>query len=202
MRITNGLINTVLFLIIFLLYMYIDYRKNRSFVRTSFIFLFYIYFINLVGYVVFPIYIKSSIADEIISRYDSLYNHFLYNLELIPFKGISFNEFLLNILLTFPLGCFIPVLKKGCTFKKMILFGLSIGILFELNQIFLMFIQGFTLRVISVNDVIANFLGVVLGYIFFMFSFKTVSMIFEKDKNTPKILNNYIDYIKSYNPKI
>lgn len=157
--------------------------------------MFFIYFINLLKYAVFPIYIDDVIKDEFKTLGNSI-NIFFKNLEYIPFKNVDLFEYLLNIMLTFPLGCFYPLFIKNLNYKKIIGFALVTGLTLESVQAILVFIQGFTFRTISINDLFANALGVVLGYIFFRFSIKTLIGIKNKQ---PKFLKLFLEYILEIN---
>lgn len=82
---------------------------------------------------------------------------------LVPFLPMitDLKNTLLNILLFVPLGLLLPFLwTKYKTGKATCLFGFGMSLSIELLQIF-------TYRATDVNDIIANTLGTLLGYLLF-----------------------------------
>ena len=88
---------------------------------------------------------------------------FELSLTLMPFLPMiaDFKNTLLNIVLFVPLGILLPFLwKKYGTLKATSLFGFRLSLSIELLQIL-------TYRATDINDLIANTLGTVLGYLLF-----------------------------------
>lgn len=78
---------------------------------------------------------------------------------------------LLNILLFFPLGFFLPLLwKKTLIFKNTVLFGFGLSVFIETAQIF-------TFRLTDIDDLIFNTVGTALGYF-------TARLLFAKKSGT------------------
>ncbi|MGI6501045.1 MAG: VanZ family protein [Anaerostipes sp.] len=89
--------------------------------------------------------------------------HNAHNYEFIPFVNFEWRYFLLNILLFLPLGCFVHLIlekKKHFSFQ-VILICISISVGIELIQFF------FTGRLADIDDLIANSVGCIVGYVFF-----------------------------------
>ena len=89
------------------------------------------------------------------------YLRFDLNLQLIPIIPMlsDFSNTLLNIALFVPLGFLLPVLwKKFRKFSNTLSFCFGASLFIELAQIF-------TYRATDINDLIANTLGGVLGYL-------------------------------------
>ena len=89
------------------------------------------------------------------------------NLNLIPFvQGIN-SEFMLNILLFIPLGFLLPIINKAyAQIKKVVLLGGGLSLIIEISQLFTLF------RATDINDLIANTLGAVMGWLCFVFILK------------------------------
>lgn len=84
--------------------------------------------------------------------------------------------------MTMPIGFLIPCLKDGLNTRKMVKVGLFIGIGIEMFQFIIMLVQGFTFRDININDVIANVIGVSLGYKIFIFALSICYKTFKQTK--------------------
>lgn len=127
------------------------------------------------------------------------------NLNLVPFlKGLDIKDFILNIIMTFPLGVLLPCMIKDLDTKKIVKIGVLTGLGIELIQFILVFIQGFTFRNININDSIANFLGIYLGYKAFVISFKILYPEVAEIKNKSKFLipiKNIFNYVLKLNKK-
>jgi len=88
---------------------------------------------------------------------------FEVSLTLMPFLPMiaDLKNTLLNILLFVPLGFLLPFLwKKYKTLKATCLFGFGMSLSIEI-------LQFFTYRATDINDIIANTLGTLLGYLLF-----------------------------------
>ncbi|MFS0783087.1 VanZ family protein [Bacillus sp. 1P06AnD] len=84
------------------------------------------------------------------------------NINLIPLdNGVSL-EFILNIICFIPLGFLCPIISKTHEqIKKVVLFGSGISLMIEISQLFTLY------RATDINDLIANVLGTVIGYLSF-----------------------------------
>lgn len=85
------------------------------------------------------------------------------SLTLMPFQPMidDLKNTILNIILFVPLGILLPFLwKKYNTLKATLMFGFLMSLAIELLQIL-------TYRATDINDIIANTLGAVLGYLVF-----------------------------------
>lgn len=88
---------------------------------------------------------------------------FELSLTLMPFLPMiaDAKNTLLNVILFVPLGILLPFLwKRYGTLKATSMFGFSMSLSIELLQIL-------TYRATDINDIIANTLGTVLGYVLF-----------------------------------
>lgn len=82
------------------------------------------------------------------------------NINLVPLvDGISL-EVILNILCFIPLGFFCPLLSKLYKqVKKVLLIGFGLSFVIEISQLFTLY------RATDINDLIANTLGTLIGYL-------------------------------------
>jgi glycopeptide antibiotics resistance protein len=97
------------------------------------------------------------------------------NANLMPFRTIldylsgeptwrvAMRNLLGNIVVLVPFGFLITILYQNIKWKKVLLIGLSIGTSLELLQVI------FKSGIFDIDDIILNFLGVVLGYLLFIF---------------------------------
>ena len=135
---------------------------------------FVVYALCVIHLVFFPI-------DVFLGDYRVLtpwYNSINY----IPVLTIDVTTFLLNIIMLIPLGLYLPLLKKD-SFKQVLYIGFAVTISFEVIQLILRIFIG-NGRSVDINDIIANTLGVVCGYVFYVWSkkMKPIHVLYEKIK--------------------
>jgi len=116
----------------------------------------------------------------------------LERIYLIPFTTVSIYNpmpYLLNILMTIPLGFLLPMIWSDFRSpKKVALAGFLLSLTIEITQLF----TGW--RLSATDDLIANTLGAVIGY----FIFKVLIEIFKNLENKPlplKIKNEAVYYL-------
>lgn len=163
-----------------LVYLLIKDRKEKKFYLIFiFLFIFYIWMVYTVtgaGGLSDIIYApEGGINDSIIRA----------NINLIPFsRGISVT-FYLNIIMCVPLGFLLPLIWKDYRkIYKTTIVGLGFSLLIELSQLI-------TTRATDIDDLIANTIGTVIGYLIW----KVFSKIFNKDKNGIDGIKGPIIYI-------
>ncbi len=148
-----SLITVIVFAIVFFL------RHGNKF-KYLFGALFSVYLIFAFSCTICPIYFDSAIRESAIESgwkvRDCIY--------LVPFTdGITWDN-LLNIVLTFPLGFMLPLIKKRFTWRHAIAAGLLFGITVELTQLLTAILQGFTFKYVDTSDLICNFAGTLLSW--------------------------------------
>lgn len=148
-----SLISTIIFVIVFFL------RRGNKF-KYLFGALFSVYLIFAFSYTICPIYFYSTMRESFIESgwkvRDCIY--------LVPFTdGITWDD-LLNVVLTFPLGFMLPLIKKRFTWRHAVAAGLLFGITVELTQLLTAILQGFTFKYVDTSDLICNFAGTMLGW--------------------------------------
>ncbi|HEU4326846.1 MAG TPA: VanZ family protein [Roseiflexaceae bacterium] len=99
-----------------------------------------------------------------------------------------------NILLTIPFGFGMNFLKR-LTLKRNVIIAFVLGLVLEFVQYVISLLLGYAYRVVDVNDVLLNALGVVIGYgIFRLFAWFYVT-ITEKLCIEHKGLSAYVYHI-------
>lgn len=108
------------------------------------------------------------------------------NANLMPFRTIldylsgeptwrvAMRNLLGNIVLFIPFGFLLAFGYQTIKWRKVLLIGLSIGTSLELLQVI------FKSGIFDIDDIILNFLGVVLGYLLFIFIYGVFKKTFKK----------------------
>ncbi len=87
------------------------------------------------------------------------------NINLIPFNSIDIS-FFLNILMLIPLGFLVPLIWKDYRkWYKTMLLGAGFSLMIEISQLV-------TTRATDVNDLIANTVGALIGYVIWKVFFR------------------------------
>lgn len=167
------LYSAILLLILLLFVMKVLFKK--SFAYLFFFSIMYIYLCFVIDYTQFPIYTTESMRRVLGPLF------WQKNFNLIPFKGFSLETSLLNILLTMPFGFGLPFVYKS-NFKRIVIASIIIGVIIESLQLIIGLINGFTFRVVDINDVIFNFIGSMIGYAIFVLFSKIFTTVVDKNK--------------------
>lgn len=90
-----------------------------------------------------------------------------------------------NIILLFPLGCFLPLLfKRMRQAKRVIIAGFIASLIIETSQFTISSMIGLTYRSFDIDDLILNTIGTAIGYLFYKFIYPMVRHeLFEIDKD-------------------
>lgn len=134
--------------------------RKRSFSYLLFFSVFWVYLLMVVRTVIFPIAINVDYSSpRIMPRINLIPFYFSY----CAILRLCIMETVGNVILTIPLGFGINFLVQVKS-KKLLLLALAIGLGFEFSQLLisLAFRSGF--RTIDINDVMLNFIGVLIGY--------------------------------------
>ena len=148
---------------VFLILLIRSWRQKHSVPDLISLTTFFIYVLFLVDIVFFPFRIDSGIPNR--------EEGFRYGINLIPFNWdfsfiphIVLMQIFQNILLTVPFGFGINFVMKTKP-KDLLWISLTVGIGIELIQFLISFILvRYTYRVLDINDVILNTLGMGIGY--------------------------------------
>lgn len=168
---------------------FIKYRFKKDNIYLLFFSVFFIYLLFVLKYTIFPIPIDTRLLEEIRNG-----SAFVLNFNMIPFNFDTYSYFLhsqvlYNILLSIPFGfgiSYISTMKK----KRILMYGIVFGLIIESLQLIISLLLKYNYRVIDINDVIFNFIGIITGYfIFRIFSFMVIKIIEKFDIKLNKMLN-------------
>ncbi|TCS83094.1 VanZ family protein [Tepidibacillus fermentans] len=174
-------------IILVLINLFLRYKKKKSVLYLTFYSIFFIYILYVIKYTIFPIPIQGPWIEEMKRM------PFFSNLNTIPFNFKTFyqEQIILNIILTIPFGFGISYIFKT-SWKRIFYIGVLLGATIELLQFLISLLVGFLYRTIDINDIILNFLGVIIGYIIF----KIFSQVFLFSVGKYKIkLSPFLEYI-------
>ena len=135
------------------------FRLKASNIHIFFFSMFYIYICLLIKYTQFPI----EYLPELVNRsmvFDSV--------NYIPFSNLDLKNSILNLILTIPFGFLLSFVIKIST-KKILIWSIVLPIILEGSQLTIGLVLGQTLRIIDVNDIVFNYIGVLIGYAIFKF---------------------------------
>ncbi|MET1249437.1 VanZ family protein [Sporolactobacillus sp. STCC-11] len=175
------LYGAIIVFILLLLVMKLLFKK--SFTHLFLFSIMYLYLCVVIDYTQFPIYTTEDLRRD----FGPTFWHSSVN--LIPFKGFAVKTSLLNVLLTMPFGFGLSFIYKT-NLKRIVIASIMIGVILELLQLSIGIINGFTLRIVDINDVIFNFTGSMIGYVIFVIFFKIVEAILMKQT---AYRNNFIE---------
>lgn len=148
-----------------------SYFKKFSLGRTIFISVYIIYITAVISITLFPIITDSDIAYAMGDP----------KIKLIPFstiipflkyggKDIIIPQIVGNIMMTIPFGVAAPILFRfKFRFWHYLLMALLFPLSIEVSQLCMDWIVGCYYRTFDVDDIILNFLGITIGYLFYSF---------------------------------
>ncbi|WP_257143982.1 VanZ family protein [Bacillus sp. AFS002410] len=181
------LYGSIIILLMILIVLKIKFKKDI--VYLFFFSIMFIYLCFVLKYTQFPIYISQTYRDM-------FGLHTGRNLNLVPLINLTKEEFetsSLNVLMTIPFGFGLPFITKS-TFKKIAISGLLIGVIIESLQGIIALLNGFTFRIVDINDVIFNCTGTLVGYIIFkMFSYVYKLLINKANLKLNQLLKHIYD---------
>lgn len=171
---------------------YLKKKKNKDFTYILFYFVFNVYLLYVLKYTIFPIPVYGPPMEEVMGK-----SNFFSHINFIPFNFESIYylfsmQVLGNVILSIPFGFGIPYVIK---FKKSKLYLVAIffGMVIELIQLCISLLLGFAYRTIDINDVIFNFLGVIIG--FYLFKLFSAIYIIAVRKMKIELNDNFLKYI-------
>ena len=155
--------NTVDFIVLAIIYLFIFYRKWKAEGKD-------ILFINTLMYIYLSFVLYFTLMP-VITSLPFVFNHSYVPMNLVPFIDLSYGredlirQIVLNVILTIPIAFLLPLIKSKTSLIKIMLytFLLSLGI-----EILQPLVSDF--RSSDITDLITNVFGGVLGYIlYFLF---------------------------------
>lgn len=167
-------------------------RKSNSIYLFVF-FLFSLYIIFVIDKTLFPILITDYDQGEFFHPYAGI--------NLMPFyfgrsiiSRIIYYQFIANILLTMPFGFGLSFVAKVRA-RAFLWLPFAVGFGIELAQFMISLALGYLYRVIDINDVIMNAIGVLIGYAFFRIFSIIVLTSLRRDNITKAGIVKYITEI-------
>lgn len=157
----------------------IAWRRTRSLPYSLCFVLFGIYLLTIVQVALLPLDISPEYADMM--RRDASWQQ---NINLIPFYFGPFNPTLadvwetnaLNVLLTIPFGFGLSFVARVRP-RSIFWIAPAVGFVIEASQMIISLLLGYPYRIVDINDVLMNALGVLVGYgIFRAFAWLTLWM--------------------------
>lgn len=142
---------------------FLRFKLRKTFACMFFFTIFFIYLAEVLKYTQFSIYLSEYMRAEIGQTVWRDMNF----IPLVALKYRALNISLLNILLTVPFGFGLPFISN-LRLRQVLFIGVLFSIMLELLQLVIALIVGFTFRVVDINDVIFNTIGVVVGYALFI----------------------------------
>jgi len=147
---------------------FIRQRKEEHIVYLIFFTIFYVYIVKVLDYTLFQF--QSLLLLKYFIPGLTLRGQTVdASLNLIPLVTLTPQDLktsLLNILLMIPFGFGLPFITNF-RMKKTVVIGMLFSIVIEFLQLITGFMAKVTFRIVDVNDVIFNTVGVAVGYILF-----------------------------------
>ncbi|WP_427339523.1 VanZ family protein [Caloranaerobacter sp. DY30410] len=176
-----------------ILCIYLKFVMKKENVFLLFFSIFYFYLLISIKYTLFPIPITMA---KIFKNETT----FLSGVNLIPFNFKSINyllskQVIYNILLSIPFGFGISYITK-LNRKKLVILAISFGTIIESLQLTISLFLEYTYRFIDINDIIFNFIGVIIGfYLFKNFSILVVKALNRVDLKIDLKSDTILSYI-------
>ena len=145
--------------LLFLFYMVLVtvIRKKYHFGQFLLLISLAVYILCMIHLVFFPIEVNIGTYANLTPWYKSI--------NFIPLITIDLKTFILNIVMLVPLGMYLPLLgNRYQSVKKVAFMGLYISLSFEVTQLLIRIILG-NGRSTDINDLFANTLGTVIGFL-------------------------------------
>ncbi|MCQ6288539.1 VanZ family protein [Bacillus cereus] len=135
------------------------FASKRKYTYSQYVLLvsFLIYVMGVIHFTVFPIEVNIGKYANQAPWYSSI--------NPIPLLTLDSKSFILNVIMFFPLGVYLPFLKNNYhAVKNIARIGFFTSISIEITQLCLRIFAG-NGRMMDINDLIANTLGCILGYL-------------------------------------
>ncbi|TWT06301.1 VanZ family protein [Planococcus sp. CPCC 101016] len=145
--------------LLFLIYLLVAtfLKKNYALGQFTLMLSFAVYFLTMMHLVFFPIEVNLGEYRNQTPWYKST--------NFIPVLTIDVKTFVLNIIMLMPFGMYLPFLsRKIRSVKQASRLGFYVSLSFELTQLVIRILLG-SGRSTDINDLIANTLGAVIGFL-------------------------------------
>lgn len=161
------------FILAIILIVTIIKNRKQSFeyilVRTSYV----LYMSMVIFYVFLPLPVnRLGVEDAQIMNGQPIFDRH-YFLSIIPLYGVIFTNmivsFIQNIILFIPYGVYVNVFNDNMSFKQTMIKALKFTMLIEITQLVVSLLLRFNYRSFDFNDIIANVLGGMIGYLLYQY---------------------------------
>ena len=160
MLIDFGSTHLLVSLLALVIVLIILWKQKKNFSYLFFFSVFWIYLIGVVSVVVFPIHVPDSDITSSVSLHMNLA---LFGFSTCDFLMLCLRNIYENILLTIPFGFGISLIVQIKP-KNILWLAMAVGLVCELLQLVISLIAHSGFRIVDINDVIVNAVGVLLGY--------------------------------------
>jgi glycopeptide antibiotics resistance protein len=160
-----------LFIVLLVLLAFLKYHKH-SLSYLICVFIFGTYLLYALSKVFFPIAISGTMAQDWRAHH-AHWSHWgpYLNLRPFPFSGPRYSQdasaylhtLILNVLLTVPFGFGIHFIRRVRT-RYILRLAIGVGLVIEGTQLLISLLLRYPYRVIDINDILMNMLGVLLGF--------------------------------------
>ena len=159
---TRSIIDIVILILIYILFFYKKWKKNN---KATFVFktLMYIYICLVLLVTILPLPLKLDFNRDETFEYGNIIPFH----DLILNRGNAMEEIILNIIMFFPFGFLLTILKKNMKAYKVIIYSFLFSSFIEISQL-LMTILANSRRSFDVTDIITNTIGGYIGFILFL----------------------------------
>lgn len=135
-------------------------QKKYSILQYLLLITFGIYLLSVIHLVFFPIDVNIGIYANLTPWYKTI--------NFIPVLTIDVTTFLLNVIMLIPFGIYVPLLNSNVdSVKKIAKQGFFLSLSLEIVQLIIRTTLG-SGRSTDINDLIANTLGAIIGYLIIM----------------------------------
>lgn len=146
--------------LIFLIYLLVSTFFKRNYYgmgQFTLVLSFAIYLLSMLHLVIFPIEVNLGEYRNLTPWYKAA--------NFIPILTIDVKTFVLNVIMLVPFGMYLPFLnRKIQSIKQAARLGFYVSLSFELTQLVIRILLG-SGRSTDINDLIANTLGAVIGFL-------------------------------------
>ena len=195
-----GVIAYILFIVYRLFAVFVLKKPRYTIEKSIYVLAAFVYLIGVISMTLFPIPTDPLlIHDRAAAGFQETNNLLPFNTikDVLTGSSLSVTVYQLggNIILLFPLGCFLPLLfNRMRRAKRVIIAGFIASLIIETSQFTISSMIGLTYRSFDVDDLVLNTIGTAIGYLFYKFIYPMVRHeLFELDKDE---LNKTKEFMK------
>ncbi|MEO8392947.1 MAG: VanZ family protein [Chloroflexota bacterium] len=142
----------------------VRWRQTHHLPRVFCLMIFGLYLLLILDKVFFPIVVSVVPTVRLWELPPSLFINLIpFNFDFSQLPAQMFQQVFLNVLLTVPFGFGISFVTPFSS-RRIVWLALALGLSFELGQLVISVLLTYPYRIIDVNDVLLNALGVLIGY--------------------------------------